>query len=65
MPGSETVQQKLRERQRGWGKVAPGRFQWLSQGLQDAYLQVVFDCIGTTNKFFVEFGFSESDQGIR
>jgi hypothetical protein len=30
-----------------------------SQGSQDWYLEKIFDKIGSTNKFFVEFGFNE------
>lgn len=30
-----------------------------SQGAQDDYLEIIFDKIGETNRFFVEFGFNE------
>ena len=30
-----------------------------SQGAQDDYLKLIFEKIGTTNRFFVEFGFNE------
>ena len=36
-----------------------GKYRYLSQGAQDNYLLHIFDCLGVTNKYFVEYGFNE------
>ena len=55
---------QLRVPERVRAELTRRKRRFLSQEHQDAIVQRVFTCVGTTNRFFVEFGFNEPGYGM-